>query len=360
MAHSPQNSNSSLSVSSSLLLAAEPHESPTALRRISADAFEELCELTSSHHVIVRTMEAIHNIMVRAGDQVREQWAATALHQENARIENAISFLHTICGELELAGCDVTVIKSLDHWPDLSSDLDLYTSADPRHVIGVMRQRFHAQLAARSWGDRLACKWNFLVPRLPELVEVHVGRLGQTGENVAIGRAMVKRVAVRVIGQRTFRVPAAEDRLMIATMQRMYRHFYFRLCDIIDTAQLLKAELIDYDNLHARAGAAGIWEGVATFLVIVSDYIEQHGGKRLDLPSNVRASSRFGGDKLYFDRGFLRVPIMLDSARLYASEVKTLMLKGEFRSTSRLILLPCLATAAVLGREFTGSDKGIW
>jgi len=51
---------------------------------------------------------------------------------------------------------------------------------------------------------------------------------------------------------------------------------------------------------------------------------------------------------------------MLHSARLYASELKTVMLKGEFRSTSRLILLPCLATAAVLGREFTGSDKGIW
>jgi len=355
-----QNSYSSLSVLSALLLPAEPGESPTALRSMSADAFEKLCELAGSHHVIVRAMEAFHNIMVRAGDQEREQWTATALKREGARIQNAVFSLHTICGELELAGCDVTVIKSLDHWPDLGSDLDLYTNADPRHVIGVMRQRFHAQLAARSWGDGLACKWNFLVPGLPEWVEIHMGRLGQTGENVSIARAMAKRAGVSLMGGRTFRVPVAEDRLMIATLQRMYRHFYFRLCDIIDTATLLRAELIDYDNLHARAGAAGIWEGVATFLVIVSDYIEQHGGRRLDLPSNVRASSRFGGDKLHFDRGFLRVPIMPDSARLYASEVKTLMLNGEFRSTSRLVLLPCLATAAALGREFTGSDKGIW
>jgi len=360
MAHRPQNSNSSLSVLSSLLLAAEPHESPTALRRISADAFEELCELAGTHHVIVRAMEAFYNLMTHTGEHERAQWAANALKQESGRVENAMSFLHTICGELELAGCDVIVIKSLDHWPDLGSDLDLYTNADSGHVIDVMRQRFHAQLAPRSWGDRLACKWNFLVPGLPESVEIHMGRLGQTGENVAIGRAMDKRAEVRVIGELTFRVPVAEDRLMIATMQRMYRHFYFRLCDIIDTAQLLKAELIDYDNLRTRAGAAGIWEGVATLLVIVSDYIEQHGGKRLELPSKVRACSRFGGDKLYFDRGFLRVPIMLHSARLYASELKTVMLKGEFRSTSRLILLPCLATAAVLGREFTGSDKGIW
>ena len=36
-----------------------------------------------------------------------------------------------------------------------------------------------------------------------------------------------------------FRVASASDRIMISTLQRMYRHFYFRLCDIVDSASLV-------------------------------------------------------------------------------------------------------------------------
>ena len=84
-----------------------------------------------------------------------------------------------------------TVIKSLDHWPDLGSDLDLYTDADATHVVNIMRACFSARLADRSWGDRLANKWNFVMPGLPELVEVHAGRLGQTGEQTTVTRSRI-------------------------------------------------------------------------------------------------------------------------------------------------------------------------
>jgi hypothetical protein len=99
-----------------------------------------------------------------------------------------------------------------------------------------MQTRFHAQIAPRSWGDRLANKWNFHVPGLPEAVEIHMGRLGQTGEEVAIAGFLSNRTRPQTLGDRTFRVPTAEDRLMISTLQRMYRHFYFRLCDVVDSA----------------------------------------------------------------------------------------------------------------------------
>ena len=110
----------------------------------------------------------------------------TALAAERARIRTAMTFLHDICTAFEDGKYDVTVIKSLDHWPDLGSDLDLYTNANPEEISKLMRTRFDAQIAARSWGDRLACKWNFFIPGLPEAVEIHMGRLGQTGEQVAI------------------------------------------------------------------------------------------------------------------------------------------------------------------------------
>jgi hypothetical protein len=351
----PFASNKSLTFLSGLLFEQDPR-----ILSISRDEFEDALSLANSHHVVIRSLEVLRQIAGDARDEVRGEWATGAMVLERARIENALSFLREICDTLQSAGHDVTVIKSLDHWPDLGSDLDLYTNARAEDVIRLMKQRFNAQIAARSWGDRLANKWNFIVLGLHEPVEVHVGRLGQTGEQVAIANSLPARARSARVGDRVFRVPAAEDRLMIATLQRMYRHFYFRLCDIVDTAMLLETDTVDYDDLCSSAQAVGIWEGVATYLSIVSDYVKHYRGKGLDLPYLVSRTARFGGDQLHFARGFLRVPILPHSARLYASQLTTLLLNRELKNTARLSLLPCLATAAAVGQKITGSDKGIW
>jgi hypothetical protein len=322
--------------------------------------FEETLALANSHHVVVRALERFHRIMTAAGDLERSAWASNALRQERARIENATSFLHAVCNSLQAAGHDVIVIKSLDHWPDLGSDLDLFTNADPRHVIDAMKHGFNARLAARSWGDRLANKWNFILPGLPELVEVHIGRLGQTGEQVALASSLAARAGSTEIEGRVFRVPSAGDRLMICTLQRMYRHFYARLCDIVDTAHLLESKTIDYENLRLCALGAGIWDGLATFLNIVSSYVLAYRRRAISLPFSVTSGARFGSDQICFSQGFLRIPILPHSAKLYASELMTLMMQGQVRNTARLSLLPCLATAAAMGQKLTGSDKGIW
>ncbi|MGC2298386.1 MAG: hypothetical protein WA476_06255, partial [Acidobacteriaceae bacterium] len=192
--------------------------------------------LASSNHVIVRGMEAFLDIIRPAPNDSRAEWAAGALENERARIQNAIPFLQSICAAIESEGNEAVVIKSLDHWPDLGSDLDLYTNADSDSVLDLMKRRFQARLAPRSWGDRLARKWNFLIPGLPEAVEIHVGRLGQTGEQIVLAASVAGRAREVQIDGRVFRVPAVSDRLMISTLQRMYRHFYFRLCDIMDSA----------------------------------------------------------------------------------------------------------------------------
>ena len=139
----------------------------------------------------------------------------------------------------------------------------------------------------------------------------------------------------------------------------MYRHFYLRLCDVADTAQLVENDPIDYPYLRSLTQSAGIWRGTATFLAIVSDYVEHFRGTGVELPAMVRSAAQFGGDQLSC-RGFLRIPIMPHSVRLYTSELGSLALRGELQGTLRLSLLPCLATAAVVEQKFTGSDKGIW
>jgi hypothetical protein len=155
-------------------------------------------------------------------------------------------------------------------------------------------------------------------------------------------------------------VASPEDRLMISTLQRMYRHFYFRLCDIVDSAQLVEADEVDFTRLRMLSEPPGIWKGVATYLVIVSDYVKTYWGKGLALPPEVTNAATFGGEQLTFARDFLRVPIIPHSVALYTSELTTLARKGELRETFRLSLLPYLAAAAAVGQKLTGSDKGIW
>ncbi len=252
------------------------------------------------------------------------------------------------------------MIKSLDHWPDLGSDLDLYTNAAPETIIQLMARRFRGSMAVRSWGDRLACKWNFNIPGLPEAVEIHMGRLGQTGEQIPLAKRLVSRARKVYMEEEVFSVPAVSDRLLISTLQRMYRHFYFRLCDIVDTTELADGAAINFEDLRAAATAAGIWEGAATYLAIVSGYVKRYRGTGLNLPKFVQEAARFGDEEVYFQKDFLRVPILPQSAQLYGIQLTGLLRKMELRSSARLGLLPWLATAAAAGQKLTGSDKGIW
>jgi len=320
--------------------------------------FGEIWGLAASHHVVMRAFPGLLRVMAAQENEWVEA-VHRAMEKERARIDHALSFLFPICDALKEAG-KVIVIKSLDHWPDLGSDLDLYTNAQSADVVAIMRERFKAHLEQRSWGDRLANKWNFVIPGLPELVEVHVGRLGQTGEQVTITDSLIARSREATLGGFTFPVPAPEERLIISTLQRMYRHFYLRLCDIADTARLVESGTIDYVYLRTLARSAGLWDGLATYLVTVSGYFKSYRGEPLPLPSVVTDAARFGNELVSFRRKFLRIPIFPQAARLYATEWKRLLLNGELRSTLRLSLLPGLAAAAALEFKFTGTDKGIW
>jgi hypothetical protein len=319
----------------------------------------ELHDLAHSHHVVMRAFSAMQQLAAENNDWLLTDWAAKELQQERIRISRALACLEPICESLAAAG-DVIVIKSLDHWPDLGSDLDLFTNADPSDVVAIMKHSVEAKVAERSWGDRLANKWNFVVPGLPELVEIHVGRLGQTGEQLAITDSLITHSRPREFDGHTFQVASPENRLVISTLQRMYRHFYIRLCDIADNAQLIEDGVIDYAYLKSLARSAGLWDGLATYMAIISDYVSLYRGRGLELPSLVTSAARFGGDQVFFRRNFIRIPLVPHSANLYATELTRLFLNGEITNTLRLSLLPGLAAAAAIELKLTGSDKGIW
>lgn len=333
------------------------------LRFVSGLGEEQLrqyFDLADAHHVTVRTIQNIQEAAPAYGYPEIAERLHEPLSLEHKRIANALKFLSAICQELENAGCPVTVIKSLDHWPDLGGDLDLYSTGDKDTVINVFKTRFNAELEPQSWGDRLANKWNFRIPGLGELVECHVKWLGQTGEQVAFASRLQQRRVIRETGGYKFPVPSPEERIVVSTLQRMYRHFYIRLCDIVNISTLLRNRAVDFPELRKSADCGSLWPGVATLLVIVCDYVASYGGAPVHLPSEVLSSARSNGKRTFVNQRFLRIPMVPEAAELYTKQMLGIGAQGDLRGMLRLSLLPALATAAFVGYKLTGSDKGIW
>jgi hypothetical protein len=322
------------------------------------EQYREFVELADTHHVTVRALRVLEWLAIQQQKKQVQDWCEAAIEAENSRIGRAVEWLYAIVQALQSSGCPVSVIKSLDHWPDLGSDLDLYTSGAPDQVVRVMQEKLHAKLEPRSWGDRLANKWNFEVPGLKELVEIHVQYLGQTGEQKQLAKRVLERSVQKTVNGRTFPVAGPEERILISTLQRMYRHFYFRLCDMADMAALLQSGTVDFAELRRGAESGGIWPGVASFLVIVARYVKQYGGN-VSLPREVVDSAYSPDLSVQFKNKFLRVP-MRPAAGLYGSQLLNASLHRDFRAMSRLPLLPPLAVSALVAYRLTGSDKGVW
>lgn len=321
--------------------------------------WDEIASLASSNHVIVRAFPKLRNLLAQNGSDQRAGWLDSVVAKEQSRIFGALSRLAPICRALGDAG-RVIVIKSLDHWPDLGSDLDLYTNAKSDDVLAILREQFHASVEERSWGDRLANKWNFAIPGLAELIEVHVRRLGQMGEQSLLGESLIARAIPATFAAHTFTVPSPEHRVAISTLQRMFRHFYIRLCDMADFSKLIERNALDYDYLRSLGELTGLWDGMATYLNIVRGYVNRYREPGISVPSSVTAVAHFGSEQVRFNRQFLRIPIVPHSAKLYAAELRTLLYGGAIDSTVRLSLLPALATAALLKQKVAGTDRGIW
>ncbi len=330
------------------------------LASLTPEQKHDFAELADSNHVVIRTFEVINRAAGNRGVLELQAWALGVLAAERDRIANAVHYLQAACKALEDAGCPVVVMKTLDHWPDLGNDLDLVSTGDRRTILRVFTRDFQARIEARSWGDRLASKWNFALPGLRESIEAHIGRLGQTGEHIALAHRFVERRTRACVNGLEFFVPAPEERIFAATLQRMYRHFYFRVCDILNAASLVESGNVDFVELRAAAQQAGIWPGVAGFLKIVSDYVKQYRGRELALPADVIASATLGADKVYTRGRFLRIPLLPYGAGLYTRQLTQAAFRGNVPATLRLSLLPPLASAAAVAFKITGSDKGVW
>jgi hypothetical protein len=310
--------------------------------------------------VLRRTLEVLKDILPNAEQGPAGEIVDQFISEERERVKTALAYLAEIVGIFEKRGHPIVVMKTLDHWPDTGSDVDLLVTANDEEVCQIFEKQLRATKQPQSWGDRLAHKFNFRIPGLAELVEVHVDCLGQTGEQKALARGVLDRGVLQSYDSFTFPVPVPEDRIVIATLQRMYRHYYIRLTDIVNIYDLLGHDRVDFHLLKAIAEAGSVWPGVATLLMIVCQHAIRFGADSIFLPDSVTAAARFGATRTYVDQKFVRVPLVPEAANLFWRQLIGIGRKHHYRAMMRLSLLPLLATAAFVSFRVTGNDKGVW
>jgi hypothetical protein len=326
---------------------------------LSLDQFEGLLQQAETQRVLGRFLEALRNSLPGDREDL-SQLLDSRLAAERTRIETVLATLQKIVSAFENRGLPVMIMKTLDHWPDTGSDIDLLAAGADHDVCDVLENTFRAVRQPQSWGDRLAHKFNFHLPKLNELVEVHINCLGQTGEQQRLAAGVLSRRSNEHYGNYSLPVPAAEDRITIATLQRMYRHYYIRLTDIVNILQSLTQNKINFERLMAIADEGSVWPGVATLLMIVCQQGTRYGAFQVTLPAFVTSAARFSSTRTYVDRKFLRVPIVPEAANLYLEQLAENGRNRNLRALARLSLLPLLASAAFVAFRVTGNDKGIW
>jgi hypothetical protein len=307
-----------------------------------------LVSLAELHHILIRTFEPVANSNAVLSEQLRVR------HAQNAETVTTVA---KVCDALEEHGCPAMAIKSPDHWPDLGNDFDLFTTGDERAVQQLMRLQFDAEILSQTWGDHLANKWNFRVPGLRPLLEIHIQRLGQTGEFAAYGKELIARRRGKVLGNTPLWVPSAEDQIILATLQRLYRHFFYRICDFVDTVALLSR--VDFEQLHRIARQQGIWQGVATHLRLIGEFTAHYRNTSPALSALVRKAARFGIERLYPHASYFRLPLFPQGATLWGAQVVKTLKRRNHAAALRLTLLLPLAAAAGATYKISGKQT-IW
>ncbi len=345
---------------SSLTLSPDPSSAAAFVRGLGASERSELLRLAEAHHVTVRALSRFLELSAGNCSEEQLQWASSVISVEQGRISVAIDRLRAIAEAFDREGYPLVVIKTLDHWPDFGNDIDLYTTADERRVCDLLLERFGATPVIRSWGDHLAHKWSFNIPGMIPQVEIHVKRLGQAGEHVELARRFVSRATKFTVNGTSFCVPAPEERIIAATLQRMYRHLYVRICDVANTAALVQSKAVNYEQLRAAAELGGIWNGVATFLVLTSEYFQKYSGTALPLTDQINGCCLFHSDKMFVKDKYVHLPVLPEGLALFRRQWAQAARRHDVPATLRLSMVPALASAAALSFAVFGSTERIW
>ena len=170
-----------------------------------------------------------------------------------------------------------------------------------------------------------------------------MGLLGQVGEDrhwphqILLSRQKWEDVDAAIY------IPAPEHRFLLQVQQRLYRHFFIRLSDVLNSIVIVRSGVLDWESLRQTAHMTGIWGGCLTYLGYLQGIHEVALGQPLEvsLPSGEAVEN--GRMDLGYCRSFIRFPRTRVVTRLYREKARALLAYREWENLGRVSLLPLIA-----------------
>lgn len=274
------------------------------------------------------------------------------IKKEKARVDRSLKVIKNLSEEFEKRKLPFIIIKTMDNLPDIGNDIDVYANAPVRIIDEIFLRKLKGVLQEPTVSDRLARKRNYIVNRCT--VEIHCTRLGQVGEDTRFGKDLLKnRVKTKINGINTY-IPTPEFQLLLYVIQRIYRHFNIRICDIYNTANLI--EKLNWKALKKISCKHGMWKGVLLYLTYI-DKITKYYGKDSGIGKFVK--DRKWPSKIKDRNMHFRFPIFSTGLSVYSRKVVSYLFNLNLSGLFRLCLIPPLGILHIILTAIFGEDK-IW
>ena len=265
------------------------------------------------------------------------------LDKENARTSRMLQLIGKISQVFEEEGIDFLVIKTLDHYPDMGNDVDIFVLDGYKGVDAVIKNGFGASVLEASVGDKLAGKRNYKVNGYPFALEVHYNRLGQVGEHKAYPKILMRnRQTAAIDGIKTF-IPSPEDQLILRVIQRIYRHFNIRISDVFNTINALNHNDLNWNYLLDITKQIGIFEGLCLYMSYMNQIYRKFFEYDMLSPDLGRVLIKNGLEDLGFKNLHYRFPLFSIPSKVYLKKFFSDFKDFDWEGVGRLSLLLPLA-----------------
>lgn len=310
-------------------------------------AFLAICR---ANRVFVRTLTALDQRGVPLSDQTRAQ-----LEADRQRVEAGLMFIRDLTELLDEQHVTFTTIKTLDQYPDQGHDIDILLPADAADIGPAVSARFNTTSAPQSLCDRMARKQSYDTPAGLTL-EAHGGRLGQVGEHDRLAEAIVAGRRRQTLDGVTTWVPTPAGRVMLAMLQRVFRHFNFRLCDMVNLAHLLRSGEIDWSEVDRLNRLGAIPLGVSWGLAGAHGLLEELGIDHPP-PPGIPAPGRCPV-RLEYRRDYYRFALLPVVPRVYLAQMWASAIRGRASTVGRIVSLG--AIMALVGANIRLAPGHSW
>lgn len=310
-----------------------------AAERLFGLPTQETVRILRLNNIVIRGLSRLTEVAPPTVRPWLEQAREKALDDGRVRLK----VLAGLTAAFDTAGVRYVIQKTLDNWPDFGTDIDVLIAGPPDP--GVWRRACESAFPEGRWlpfrklCDVLARKWTYEIPALCN-PEIHFGCIGQVGEHrdypALVGE---RRLDWDHEGVRAW-VPSIEDRLLLAVLQRVYRHFWVRVCDVVNWADWVTRPGLDWDYVWATAARMGIRPGVEYYVWCLRGVAEgTEVGQRVSVALDpLRIPDRRHG-RLTLRRNLYRMPLFPDPARLYAAQVGHDLADGRLGRAARVSLV---------------------